>query len=262
MDGCTTALTEALCVDFTTTFSINTAMTVVGVDCGEPVRQSVFWYWAFDPEHFIGAYDPVAPTATLTDVYPTTIGNDVITEPPAPYDWLVLCDTGAGFDVTQFEGRGIITFDSGISPLIYWVTGDIQYSTYWEYISTTNLIWLAPLESPEIGADGDATIYPSLNSDPRFVNRADLMSAYSTVPPNLDIAIYQIQLPSRSYDWIHLGPHFGNYDIPYTAERLSQLIRFAIGLLSCAPVPFPAPPPGPPALRTKDIRSQPTGNVK
>ena len=40
----------------------------------------------------------------------------MLTEVPSGYDVLVLSDTGAGFDLSEFSGRIIVTLDGGVAP--------------------------------------------------------------------------------------------------------------------------------------------------
>ena len=141
----------------------------------------VYWYRPVDYSHFTGGLSPVSPTAALTSFYDTTVNStQILDTPPDNYDVLMIADVGANFDISAFTGRVILTFDSGISPLMYWFTGDLQYDVYWNYGTQSDLDWVTPDAPNEVGAAGDARIYPTLASAAGFVRRNDLMEAFST----------------------------------------------------------------------------------
>lgn len=166
---------------------------------GSKAIESVYWYSVWDASNFDGGSGPVSPTEDLTLNYSVTEESSAIqTEAPQGYDVLVISDTGASFDICDFEGAVIVTVDSGISPLFCWLTGDFGEETYWDYGSEEQLEWINPVAGTELGTYGDARVYHSLASEPGFTRRNDILEARSTDDAD-DIIVYKIEHEGKAW---------------------------------------------------------------
>lgn len=208
-----------------------------------PILESVYWYSADDAGNMTGSCVPVPPSAALTSEYSVTVEDSAVqTVTPEGYDVLVISDTGASFDIGDFDGKAIVTFDSGISPLFYWLTGDYHKDEYWDFDTADTLNWIQPSAPSEPGAPGDARVYHLLDGVEGFTRRNDLLEAASTDDAD-DVVIYRIDDGLKSWWWVHVGPHMGDYSESEEAyERISQIICYALDVLNVgSPVLPPAP---------------------
>jgi hypothetical protein len=165
-----------------------------------------------------------------------------LTEVPDGYDALVLSDNGAGFDLSEFSGRIIVTLDGGVAPLMYWMTGAIGEDEYWDFDTEEELHWIRPITGTELGAFGDARIYTSLDGEFGFTRRDDLILA-SSVSDGDDVVLYRIENEKGSWWWLHIGPHFGDYsDEEISTARAWEIIHYTLDLLNGYDPVFPPLP--------------------
>lgn len=204
-----------------------------------PQDPAVAWCYESFPimpsEAFIAEYDP-----------------DLFDEPtitPANYDVLVIDEIyNLQFPVTDFAGKVIITLDSGVDDFLDQMLGmtgdDESYEVYWDYDSVRMLSWSYPAIGEELGAYSDAQIYHSLDEVEGFTRLPTVLEASSTRYAD-DIIIYSVTKGDRTWIWLHIGPHFGNYDDAELAKnRSSEIIDYVLKLLAGKnPVfpPIPAP---------------------
>ncbi len=211
------------------------------------VVETVYWYSFANEANFEGGTDPFNPTDELTSVYGVTVNDSSeLTTAPEGYDALVICDTGASFDVTEFDGPVIVTLDSGISPLFFWLTGSADWGDYWDYETGGTLTWVTPDIGTESGYDYDALVFHDLeDSLAGFVRRNDLLEAYSTADAD-DIVIYEIESDGKYWWWVHVGPaHIGD-------NRTSDIVRYALDLINGFDSTLePVPPPEPSAAHPR-----------
>jgi hypothetical protein len=207
------------------------------------VGNKILWYMYEDYEHFSGGMRVIAPPDNVADTkYDIVVEeNNLLTDAPTGYDVLVLSDVGASFDLSEFTGRVIVTLDSSIVPLMYWITGDYQAEVYWDYESEGELHWVKPVTGNELGAPGDARIYNSLDGVEGFTRRNDLIQAGSTEGSD-DVVLYKIDNSKGNWWWLHVGPHFGNYDYEVTTQRVWEIINYALDLINGYDAVFPALP--------------------
>lgn len=208
--------------------------------------ESVYWYSVYDESHSTGVSAPVEPTTELTSVYSVTVENSTVqTVVPQGYDVLVISDTGASFDMSDFEGSVIVTFDSGIGPLFYYLTGSVQEDEYWDYESEEELTWVNPMTATELGAFGDARVYHTVSELSGFTRRNDLLEAKSTDDAD-DVVVYEVVSGDKAWWWVHIGPHFGDYpdDPTVTGVRVSEIICYILRVLNFGSPGFPEPPAG------------------
>ena len=223
---------------------------------GDMEIKSVYWYSASDGYYFNGTSFPVSPTEDLTSNYFVTEESSAIqTEAPQGYDALVISDVGASFDICDFEGSVIVTFDSSISPLFCWLTGDFGKATYWDYASEEQLEWINPVTGIELGALGDARVYHSLASEPGFTRMNDILEARSTEDAD-DIIVYKIEHEGKVWWWVHIGPHFGNYDEEVTETRASQILCYTLDVLNFRSPSFPDLPAYPDSPDASSVGSR------
>lgn len=223
--------------------TVNNATSTVNVTAA-PILESVYWYSVEDEGGFSGGSSPVEPTEELTSVYSVTVENSTVqTAVPQGYDVLVISDTGASFDISDFEGSVIVTFDSGISPLFHYLTGSTQEEVYWDYDSGEELTWVNPITATELGAEGDARVYHTLSGLSGFTRRNDLLEAGSTDDAD-DIIVYEVVSGEKAWWWVHIGPHFGDYpdDPTVTDVRVSEIICYILRVLNFGSPDFPEPP--------------------
>jgi len=223
---------------------------------GSKAIESVYWYSVWDASNFHGGSGPVSPTEDLTlNYFVTEESSAVQTEAPQGYDVLVISDVGASFAICDFEGSVIVTFDSGISPLFYWLTGDFGKETYWDYDSEEQLEWLNPVAGTELGTYGDARVYHSLASEPGFTRRNDILEARSTDDAD-DIIVYKIEHEGKAWWWVHIGPHFGSYDEEVTETRVSEILCYTLDVLNFGSPDFPDPPAYPDPVSASSVGSR------
>jgi hypothetical protein len=157
------------------------------------VSNKILWCIFQDLEHQFRSFYQISPPDNLTDIkYEVVVQNETLTEVPSGYDVLVLSDTGAGFDLSNFSGRIIVTLDGGVAPLMYWVTGAIRHDEYWDFNTEEELHWICPITGTELGADDDARIYTLLDGEFGFTRRDDLILA-SSVEDGDDVVLYRIE---------------------------------------------------------------------
>jgi hypothetical protein len=157
------------------------------------VSNKILWCIFQDLEHQFRSFYQISPPDNLTDIkYEIVVQNETLTEVPSGYDVLVLSDTGAGFDLSNFSGRIIVTLDGGVAPLMYWVTGAIRHDEYWDFNTEEELHWICPITGTELGADDDARIYTLLDGEFGFTRRDDLILA-SSVEDGDDVVLYRIE---------------------------------------------------------------------
>jgi hypothetical protein len=209
------------------------------------VSNKILWYMYDDPEHRAGAYSPISPPDPddLTETkYAIVVVEVALTEVPDGYDALVLSDNGAGFDLSEFSGRIIVTLDGGVAPLMYWMTGAIGEDEYWDFDTEEELHWIRPITGTELGAFGDARIYTSLDGEFGFTRRDDLILA-SSVSDGDDVVLYRIENEKGSWWWLHIGPHFGDYsDEEISTARAWEIIHYTLDLLNGYDPVFPPLP--------------------
>jgi|LSQX01.2.fsa_nt_gb hypothetical protein len=125
----------------------------------ERISNKILWYVFQDPEHQFRSVYPISPPDNLTDIkYEIVVENEMLTEVPSGCEVLVLSDTGAGFDLSEFSGRIIVTLDGGVAPLMYWMTGANQQGVYWNFPFEEELKWARPIAGSEVWAGEDAHI--------------------------------------------------------------------------------------------------------
>ncbi len=219
----------------------------------ERFSNKILWYVFPDGEHDAGSFTIVHPPDDLADIkYDIVVEEDLLTEVPSGYDVLVLSDTGASFDVSEFEGRIIVTIDGGVSPLLYWLTGDNQEEVLWDFNSADELDWIQPITGKDFGGSGDAFIYTSLEDELiGFKRRHDLIHATSYeaalewdegIPEGDDIVLYEIDNEWGSWWWLHIGPHFGDYDEEVYIPRTWEIIHYTLDLINGYKPDFPPIP--------------------
>lgn len=197
---------------------------------GTPTIETVFWYSAPDWSHFFDGMVPIQPTTEITSASAVTVEkSSQLTAVPQGFDVLVLSDTGAAFDITDFEGQVIVTLDSSISPLFYWLTGSTGRGEYWDNHTSGTLTWVTPALGTEPGFSDDSRIFHGLDTNlPIFTRRNDLLEAHSTSGAD-DIVIYQITTDDSSWWWVHVGPAH------IAAARTSDIIRYALDVIKGVP---------------------------
>lgn len=219
----------------------------------ERVSNKILWYVCEDSAHDAGSFAVVYPPEDLVDSkYDIVVEENLLTEVPGGYDVLVLSDTGATFDVSEFTGRIIVTIDGGVSPLLYWLTGNNQEEVLWSFDSESELDWIKPITGREVGTSGDAFIYTSLESElTGFTRRNDLIHAtsyeaaleeYPALPEGDDIILYEIDNEMGSWWWLHIGPHFGKYEEEIYVPRTWEIIHYALDLINGYEPSFPPIP--------------------
>jgi len=174
---------------------------------------------------------------------------DLLEEPasiPTDYDVLVIDELDAlNFSVTDFTGKVIITIDSGIENFLDQMLGmgdGESFYSYWDYESLSELQWSSPVSGVEVGSDGDARVYHILDDIPEFTRKATILQAGSTDDAD-DIILYEIATDSGSLDWLHIGPHFGDYEDAVLAQnRSSAIIDYVLKLLNGKNPEFPPLP--------------------
>lgn len=208
----------------------------------ERFSNKILWYIFPEGEHFDGAMTIIPPPDILVGIkYDIVVEENELTELPPGYDVLVLSDIGAEFDVGEFEGRIIVTIDSSVSPLMFWMTGDIQDEEYWDYGTGKELTWTKPITGTELGAHGDARVYTFLDGEFGFTRRHDLIQASSTEDAD-DVILYQIKNEKGSWWWLHVGPHFGDYDEEDYVPRAWEIIHYTLDLINGYEPEFPPLP--------------------
>ncbi|MGI6625838.1 MAG: carboxypeptidase-like regulatory domain-containing protein [Limnochordia bacterium] len=208
----------------------------------ERISNKILWYIFEDPEHQFRTFYPISPPDILTDIkYEIVVQDEMLTEVPSGYDVLVLSDTGAGFDLSEFSGRIIVTLDGGVAPLMYWMTGDVQREIYWDFYTEEELKWTRPIAGSEVGAGEDAHVYTLLDGEFGFTRRDDLIQAGS-VEDRDDVVLYRIENEKGSWWWLHIGPHFGDYVEEIYTARAWEIIHYTLDLLNGYDPVFPPLP--------------------
>ncbi|HCT35867.1 MAG TPA: hypothetical protein DF292_02375 [Firmicutes bacterium] len=206
-----------------------------------PEVPSIAWCYGSTGDNFMPS------SALIANYNPTLLDDPMIT--PAGYDVLVIDELfNLQFPVTDFAGKVIVTLDSGVDDFLDQMLGmtgdDESYEVYWDYDSVRMLSWSYPVIGEEIGAYSDAQVYHSLDEVEGFTRFPTVLEASSTRYAD-DIIVYSVTRGGRTWIWLHIGPHFGNYDDAELAKnRSSAIIDYVLELLAGGnPVfpPIPAP---------------------
>jgi len=221
------------------TISEPTAITAVFTQIELPSRPSIAWCYN-------SAESPFMPSSALIakDI-PTMFEDPNVT--PVGYDVLVIDDLCyLEFPVTDFTGKVIITLDGGVEDFLdqmLGMTGESEsYQLYWDYDSVSMLSWSYPVISEELGAYSDAQIYHILDEVEGFTRFPTVLEASSTKYAD-DIIIYNITKGGRTWIWLHIGPHFGDYgDSTFYSNRASEIIDYVLKLLAGENPEFPPIP--------------------
>lgn len=225
----------------------------LAVSCGDddsgPLKvnaDKILWYSTYDdvPEGGTSVFDPTE--AFLAD-YDVTVQNDEqLIAAPTGYDVLVLADNfSGGFDLSDFQGSVIVTFDSGVEGVMKDFFGGNDENSYhkgkyWAYNTGSTLTWVKPSLDAEECTSGDALIYrDSLENDFSWVvRRGGLVQAYSyeieeeasEADMNSDAVIiheFKSGSDSKVKYWIQIGPLDSDY-----VTRACEVLDIALKKIS------------------------------
>lgn len=196
----------------------------------------VLWFDGYyrDPG-FRGAVTGVPPNETIFSEYPNIELKEVSSSSDIPSDWyaydvLVLADTGFPKNLSNFKGGLIITLDSSVSTLFYWLTGNNKFEDIWDYYSYTIVKWIAPYSEFEQVKPTtysnlyDAALYKTqVNDIPWLTPSYDLIYAVANDSPNMIAAgLYKVTLRDLNFYWLFLGPYDARN--PQSPNRQSYLV--------------------------------------
>lgn len=181
-----------------------------------------------------------------SDAFSTKHNPDLYENPkdtPQDYDVLVIDEIEfIKFNVTDFTGKVIVTLDSGIKKFLEQMLDPESDDVYWDYGTSANLLWTYPTPGEEVGANSDARVYHALDEVTGFVRRASVIQASSSNKAD-DVILYTIDSDLRSWYWLHIGPHFGDYsDAALASHRCSEIIDYVLELLAGEEPEFPPLP--------------------
>lgn len=213
-------------------------------DNGRVTVNKIFWY-SYEDQVPEGSTNPFNPTTEFESAFDVTHQSDEqLLDVPTGYDVLVMSDNyNSQFNLAEFTGSVIVTFDSGIEGMMRdFFNGEsenvFQKKTYWDYTTNSTLNWITPQLDEEDCTEGNALVYAdSLVNDFSWLERRnDLLQAESfsvddsEADKNSDaVIIYEFKSGSQSTIryWIHIGP----VDVSFE-ERASEILKMALEKIS------------------------------
>lgn len=197
----------------------------------------IYWYAADDAVPSGGTTTFLPYDAIINENYDVTLNSStLLTSAPIGFDVMVMADNNSGsFSLEDFQGRIIVTFDSGVEGLLNDLLGETALNPldYWGYDSEATITWNNPAEwGTEPVSVGDAIVISNDlenidDEDISFVKREDIIQGKSGGDPTSDaVIVYEIKKGDKQWYWVHIGPIDSNYSfrasevLDYTLEKL------------------------------------------
>lgn len=219
---------------------------IVSIDYSVGLEQpvsSVYWYSAADAVP-VGTSTPFGPSAVFESSYDVTVNNsDIIAAIPTGFDAIVMADNfSSEFNLGDFEGKVIVTFDNSIEALLNdMLEGDDNMNywkeNYWDSTSEPMINWANPADwpaesaIPESAVISASAIAGNVAAGVTFTRRADIIEGLSGDPddeevtPDDAVIVYEVKKGEKQWYWVHIGPLAGDRGSEVLDYVLDELVR-------------------------------------